>query len=320
MEDQRNVLEGKRAGFEHDTDEVRRIGNAMLDSFGSPDAPPPIPPVVSDLSLQPERGSLITRVPVRKRDRIAAVLKSVSDSVWGPSRDGKYRCAIVPMVDGSKAVYLQWTRREVMTPALEIKSALERKLKSALSKPRRRGCAPPRPEQISGNEDVVRGVLANADEIPGQNELSDFLPRPTGEGREAIKKNGFEAIAWYQQFHCYDEGSWGIYLHSPKLDEFVADLASTFGEPKLEAARWPHLWGSSWSLPTNYFTLRSNSPRPGTNFPEGAGGIFAISTTHTLEAGSRRIGSKRRWPTGVPTSGSLRTSTGCTAMESCKIQ
>jgi len=226
MEDQRKILEEKRAGFEHDTDEVRRIGNAMLDSFGSPDAPPPIPPVVSDLSLQPERGSLITRVPVRKRDRIAAVLKSVSDSVWGPSRDGKYRCAIVPMVDGSKAVYLQWTRREVMTPALEIKSALERKLKSALSKPRRRGCAPPRPEQISGNEDVVRGVLANADEIPGQNELSDFLPRPTGEGREAIKKNGFEAIAWYQQFHCYDEGSWGIHLHSPKLDEFVADLAS----------------------------------------------------------------------------------------------
>ncbi len=226
QERQRKQLDEKLSDLEHSTDPADQILKGMLDAFGSPDAPPPVPPRLLDLSLRPEHGSLVSSVPVAGRERNEALLRSVAASDWAPSRDGTYRCALVPIVDGSEAAYLLWTPREALTPALEIKSALERKLKSALSKPRRRGCTPPRPEQISGNEDVVRGVLANADEIPDQNELSDFLPRPTGEGREGIKKYGFEAIAWYQQFHCYDEASWGIHLHSPKLDEFVADLAS----------------------------------------------------------------------------------------------
>lgn len=243
-EDQHKKLEEMRAEYEQiSQDQVREILVKMLDYYPNRDAPPPAPPLLSDLSTRPEYVSLVTPLPSAGKKRRDAVLKSVAVSDRAPSRDGTYHCALVPMVDGSEAAYLRWAPREAMTPALEIKAALERKLKSALAKPRRQGHAPPRLEQISGEQDVVRGVLANADEIPGQNELSDFLPRPTGEGREAFKKNGFEAIAWYQQFHCYDEASWGIHLHSRKFDEFVADLASDLRQSETRSHRVAALVG-----------------------------------------------------------------------------
>lgn len=228
LEVHREQMEEKRADLEHDTtlpDEVKRVTTQMMDAFGYRPLPPPVPPRLSDLSFRPEYVTLVAPLPLTAKKRHDVALESVIASGRGPSRNGIYDCTIVPMVDGSEVAYMRWTPRQASTPALEIKSALERNFKGALLKPRRQRHAPPKPELISGSEDIARGALPDADEFSDEGELSDFFPQPTGEGREAFKADGFEAFAWYQSFHCYDEASWGIHFHSRNLDRLVADLA-----------------------------------------------------------------------------------------------
>jgi hypothetical protein len=51
------------------------------------------------------------------------------------------------------------------------------------------------------------------------------LPRPLPQAKDNFREGSFEAIAWYQPFHRYEEVAWGIYYNSDKLDVFAAGLA-----------------------------------------------------------------------------------------------
>jgi len=109
------------------------------------------------------------------------------------------------------------------TPALEIKAAIERSFPSALLRLRLNDRSRP---SSPGTSTEIRRIVTQPDpESLDQRMLSDSLAHPASEGRDLFKKNGFEAIAWYQPFHRYDEGAWGIYLDAQRLDAGVASLS-----------------------------------------------------------------------------------------------
>lgn len=46
--------------------------------------------------------------------------------------------------------------------------------------------------------------------------------------RKDIEQQGYEAIAWFQSYHAWTEGIWGIYFDARKLDDFACCLVDDF--------------------------------------------------------------------------------------------
>jgi len=88
-------------------------------------------------------------------------------------------------------------------------------------------------QSAEGEVSVSRGEIEKSLELPGLAERLDSFPPLAPEGKESFKHYGFEAIAWYQSFHDYDDSAWGIHFDAPKLDAFASCLAQDLiGEPR----------------------------------------------------------------------------------------
>lgn len=196
---------------------------------------------LAELSLSLEPVEFLATLPKSDRSIARSILEVVRNSTRGLSRTGRYNCTAVTNYDGSPAAIVRWTPRENSPPALELKAALEATSPSCLPKPRHSGATPPTTMESIAARPVVRGEADDEASELGQNELSDILPRDDGGGKELFRIDGFEAIAWYQPFHSYDDESWGIYFDSKRLDAVAASLAQDFrpvsGRPHELAAR-----------------------------------------------------------------------------------
>lgn len=194
---------------------------------GSNERQSPDCPRLSDLHFEPERVVLVYPLPKSTKARTKAILTALAASGRAPSRNGVYDCSKVPRENGRDQIcFVRWKERDIMTPALEIKAALELRLKSAFKKPRSSSHFPPDLPSVDDEETITRGDSGDPPALPW-----DDLPQPTPEGKEAFERRGFEAIAWYQPFHCYDDSAWGIHFHASRLDAFASCLAQ---DPKLK--------------------------------------------------------------------------------------
>jgi hypothetical protein len=65
----------------------------------------------------------------------------------------------------------------------------------------------------------------NSDQFPlSDEELAGELFDYAQQGRTAATGHGIDAIAWYQQFHYYDDDHWGIYLTLEGIAYFALEL------------------------------------------------------------------------------------------------
>lgn len=158
--------------------------------------------------------------------------RAISESGLHPSRDGSYS-GFSPDCSYKGALALMSWDPYSGPPALpEVQAALEQLLPAAFRKPR-----------ISelGRPDLrTAPASASASLPPGSTEelwhaFDDLhlesTDADTEKCRQEMEEHGFDAIAWYQPYHVWNENSWGIYFDSAKLDSFarmfVDDLTSS---------------------------------------------------------------------------------------------
>jgi hypothetical protein len=175
-------------------------------------------PDILDLSFEPAYFVPFFTDSQSERENVLNTLLAQKDHI--PSRNGVYKCTQIEMQDGSPAAFIRWAARQERTPALELKAALRTKIEAAFRKPPLKELARP---DLEGT--IRRSIEPGDLEGSEQPILSDFLPQPNQTDRDLFAKLGFEAVAWYQPFHIYDESTWGIYFDSVKLDAFAAMLA-----------------------------------------------------------------------------------------------
>jgi hypothetical protein len=177
-------------------------------------------------------------------DKVArAATTAVAASGWLPSRDGNY-VGILPLHVGRRAQGLvSWVPHTGLPSYPEVRWAVQRRLPSALHKPRSRTISPPEFDTVLKGPDEliqVNGFDPNSTDLQDaleevQLDQGDFRSR-VDDIRTAAKTHGFEAIAWYQPYHVWSEDTWGIYFDVRKLD----DLALSF----LDDFRSQHVHGS----------------------------------------------------------------------------
>lgn len=67
----------------------------------------------------------------------------------------------------------------------------------------------------------IRMVAMSLDDVIAATGLNDIEPEPDAENRvlKDFAQSGTEALGWYQPYHRFDEGHWGIYLHSGRIQD-----------------------------------------------------------------------------------------------------
>lgn len=173
-----------------------------------------------------------------------AVLTAITQSNLQPSRDGTYT-AVVSCDAGQKAQgVVTWKPHGGLPSYIEVRWAVQRRLTSALCKPRLQ--KPGRPEfetSVDAADKVppICGNDVNAVELAEvfsdlEFDLGEFRGR-TDDFRNEVKANGFEAIAWFQSYHVWTEETWGIYIDAQKLDDLARSLLDDFKEPRIQGAQ-----------------------------------------------------------------------------------
>jgi hypothetical protein len=222
----RNAEEKERSEIENNPkcpEESKEIMLRAVDLFGITNEPKR--PTFSDLNIDLEDVLFIYPLPKSETTRRETVVRMVAECGRSLSRNGIYDC-IELGADGKRTcAIVRWIERGTSTPALEIKCALEKRLNRAFAKPRSYDCQPPQPDPVDATTLITQFELPDVIEDLSREHLSDFLPRPLSQAKDNFREGGFEAIAWYQPFHRYEEGAWGIYYNSDKLDLFAAGLA-----------------------------------------------------------------------------------------------
>lgn len=102
----------------------------------------------------------------------------------------------------------------------EVRWAVLGRIPSAVFKPRR--------ADIARAEFGDAGPRLDLSDLGGAlDDLSlddDRLDERAGEVKGAISDGGFEAFAWYQSWHIWNEETWGIYLDAGALDRYALSL------------------------------------------------------------------------------------------------
>jgi hypothetical protein len=221
-----NAEEKRRSEIENNpkcSEELKHTMLRVVDLFGITNEPKR--PIFSDLNIDLEDVLFVYPLPKSETTRRETVARKVAECGRSSSRNGVYDC-IELGADGKRTcAIVRWTERGTSTPAFEIKCALEKRLKRAFAKPRSYDCQPPQPDPVDATTIITQFELPDVIEDLSRENLSDFLPRPLSRAKDNFRERGFEAIAWYQPFHRYEEVAWGIYYNSDKLDLFAAGLA-----------------------------------------------------------------------------------------------
>lgn len=156
---------------------------------------------------------------------------AITLSGWPPSRDGSYEGMSSLRVGRKMLSMVTWEPYQGLPAYPEVRWSVQRRLTRALRNPRVN--QPSRPEFNSGLRSMeeassIHGIASDGrDLLDALDELqldqSDYRKR-VDDIRKDAKSQGFEAIAWYQPYHVWNEETWGIYFDSRKLD----DLALSF--------------------------------------------------------------------------------------------
>ena len=174
-----------------------------------------------------------------ERAALRTLQAASADSHFLPSSEGHFDVLVATANPNNITAVITWTPYHGLPRYPEIRSAVERRLPMAFSKPRQTGANPPHsPPQNADPLDELASAggfdpLA-ADWLDAFDDLADYnFPDRhdrAKRSRETVLTRGFEAIAWYQPFHIYMEDDWGIYFDAEKLDDIVclfsADLRS----------------------------------------------------------------------------------------------
>ena len=155
---------------------------------------------------------------------------AVINSGLGAPRDGTYWGIQSLRTESGTVSLVTWTAHTGILPYPEVRWAVQRGLPSALVKPRADGLVSPTriPNDATDNIDTIEGFPIDSDDFGKafddfQLDDADFRGR-VDEVRRSLSENGFEALAWYQAYHYWNEDSWGIYFDSKKLDDFALSI------------------------------------------------------------------------------------------------
>jgi len=199
-----------------------------------------VEPLLQSLPLAAKYPQPISGDP----DKVArAATTAIAASGWLPTRDGNY-VGILPLHVGRRAQGLvSWVPHTGLPSYPEVRWAVQRRLPSALSKPRSQTIS--RSEfdtELKVPDDLVQvnGFDPNSTDLQDaleevQLDQGDFRSR-VDDVRKAAKTHGFEAIAWYQPYHVWSEYTWGIYFDARKLDDLALSFLDDFKSHRVQGS------------------------------------------------------------------------------------
>jgi hypothetical protein len=172
-----------------------------------------------------------------------AAIAAVAGSGWPPSRDGVY-AGILPGAAGCRAQGLvSWVPHTGLPSYPEVRWAVQRRLPTALRKPRSEQMG--KPKFDTGSQPVedsvqVQGFDPTSDDLKEalddlRLDQSDFRNR-VDDVRKDVKGQGFEAIAWFQPYHVWTEETWGIYFDARKLDDLALSFLDDFKSHRVQGS------------------------------------------------------------------------------------
>lgn len=157
-------------------------------------------------------------------------LDAIIKSGLGAPRDGFFSGIQSLITESGTASLVFWSAHTGILPYPEVRWAVQRGLPTALAKPRADGIGSPRkpPAGSTQNIDAIEGFPIDSngfDETFSDFQLDDidYSNRVAG-AKRSLSENGFEASAWFQPFHNWNEGSWGIYIDAKKLDDLALSI------------------------------------------------------------------------------------------------
>lgn len=225
---------GRLAEMKSDID-IEKLKSAVEVSLAMTPEQRPILTAVGLLHLLPR--AVTFEVPrTGDPDKIAkAAVAAISASSFPPSRDGTY-VGIFPSTVGRRAQgIISWMPHDGLPSYPEVRWAVQRRLPSALRKPRSmRAARPEFDSNVQPGDNVV--AMNGGDRSSGdlQEALQDLQLDQSDLGnrvdavRREIERQGYEAIAWFQPYHVSTEETWGIYFDARKLDDFACSLFDDF--------------------------------------------------------------------------------------------
>lgn len=178
-------------------------------------------------------------------ERLArAAIAAVAGSGWPPSRDGNY-AGILPGAAGRRAQGLvSWVPHKGLPSYPEVRWAVQRRLPTALRKPRSEQMG--KPKFDTGSQPVEDSVQVQGFD-PTSNDLKDALDDlqldqddyrdRVDDVRKDVKGQGFEAIAWFQPYHVWTEETWGIYFDASKLDDLALSFLDDFKSARVHGSQ-----------------------------------------------------------------------------------
>lgn len=172
-----------------------------------------------------------------------AAIAAVAGSGWPPSRDGNY-AGILPGAAGRRAQGLvSWVPHTGLPSYPEVRWAVQRRLPTALRKPRIEQMG--KPKFDAGSQPVEDSVQVQGFD-PTSNDLKDALDDlqldqddyrdRVDDVRKDVKGQGFEAIAWFQPYHVWTEETWGIYFDARKLDDLALSFLDDFKSARVHGS------------------------------------------------------------------------------------
>jgi hypothetical protein len=208
----------------------RMASAGHMGGWFNPEAELARPSVALDKLLPTLRRGIVFDASARSSIELEKAAKiALANSAIPPSRDGAYAGVVSVRRGRGSLGIISWEPHLGPPSYPEVRAAVQARLPTVLKKPRETARAGPEFVSVHdarGSVPLLKGFddgeLAEALE-----ELS--LVRPDAELRDAElheqrKRLGFEAIAWYQSWHTWSEGTWGIYFDAAKLDDLAASI------------------------------------------------------------------------------------------------
>lgn len=172
-----------------------------------------------------------------------AAIAAIAGSGWPPSRDGNY-AGILPGAAGRRSQGLvSWVPHTGLPSYPEVRWAVQRRLPTALRKPRIEQMGKPKFDtgsqpledsvQVQGFDPTSHDLKDALDDL--QLDQDDYRDR-VDDVRKDVKGQGFEAIAWFQPYHVWTEETWGIYFDARKLDDLALSFLDDFKSARVHGS------------------------------------------------------------------------------------
>jgi hypothetical protein len=172
-----------------------------------------------------------------------AATTAIAESGWAESRDGTYAGLLFIPMGRERIGLVTWKSYAGLPAYPEVRWAIQRRLPRALLNPRLRQSGRPEFEHAAKPMDETVVALDGSTDGPDPVEALDDLQlddtdfrRRVDEVRRDTQAHGFEAIAWFQPYHSWNEETWGIYFDARKLDDLALSFLDDFKSQRIFAS------------------------------------------------------------------------------------